>query len=277
VLKFARARGYSAPFDRDEEALRLAASAPVAAAHAPRFLGRCVVDGHHISVESAAPGARLSALLRSGVSRKRKVDAVETVAAWLLDMMRETGVGTAGREVERLARDVLPTWPAGSLSESVLVELGALPAVLQHNDMGSWNVVFYRHRGFTALDWESSRAEGLPLWDMLYFLADALTLIDGSADEPEGFSRLFRGEAPSSPLLFRWVRRCVEALAIPKPLVGMIATTCWLHHGLSRIPRAEALGTYGAAPPAGAWRAETYALSWLSDPALGEGWRAWDV
>ena len=60
-----------------------------------------------------------------------------------------------------------------------LVErLPAVPAVLQHNDLGTWNVVT-DGRAFMAVDWESARPDGMPLWDLCYFLADALPRLAG--------------------------------------------------------------------------------------------------
>lgn len=278
VLKFSRASGYTDPFERDERGLGLAASAGGStAAHAPRLLGRAVVLDHHISLETAAPGGRVSALLRSAVSRRRKERIVDAVADWVLRVGRETGggVGSAAAEVERLARDLVPSWHAYGVQPSLLDGLERLSGVLQHNDLGSWNIVADDRGRFTVLDWESARPSGLPLWDLLYFLADALTLLDGTAGDPGGFTRLFRGEAPSSTRLFAWTRRAVESLAIPPSAVGAIATTCWLHHGLSRLARADALGRHVEQAAALGWRADSYANAWLSEPGLGPGWCAW--
>ena len=279
VLKFSRAPGYPDPFDQDQRGLRFVEGAGgAAAAHAPRLLGRAVVEGHDISLETAALGGRLSAVLRSAISQRRKERAVDAIAAWVLEIGRETATrtGSGAAELERLARDVIPAWGSRGVQLSLLRGLENVPGVLQHNDLGSWNVVVGDdHRLFTALDWESARLPGLPRWDLLYFLADALTLLDGTASEPDGFARLFRGEAPSSARLFAWTRRAVDSLAIPTDAVGAIATTCWLHHGLSRVARKTALGRHTGQAAAMGWRADTYAEAWLTDPALGPGWRVW--
>ena len=90
-----------------------------------------------------------------------------------------------------------------------------LLGVLQHNDLGTWNVVS-DDGDFVVVDWENVRQSALPLWDLLYFLGDAFVLLDGSHDPerlPMRIARLFAGEAPSSPLLFSWVRRAAERRA----------------------------------------------------------------
>ena len=150
--------------------------------------------------------------------------------------------------------------------------------MLQHNDLGSWNVVARPRLGFTVLDWESARRHGLPLWDLLYFLVDVLPQVDGARTEEERTGtaiRLLRGESPSSRVLFRWLQRVVEETGLPTDAVGPIATLCWLHHGLSHLARsgkAESVeeGSAAELPPV-----ERIAPAWLADPALGPGWSVW--
>jgi len=163
---------------------------------------------------------------------------------------------------------------------SDLVErVGPVPAVVQHNDLGSWNIVTAAETVFTAVDWESARAEGFPLWDLVYFLTDALLHVDG-ASHPEQRNahnvRLFRGELESSAILFRWLRRATEALAIPDAAVGPLVTLCWLHHGMSGLHRRNAVETY-APTTVGASLADARRIAglWVSTPGLGSEWNAW--
>jgi hypothetical protein len=116
------------------------------------------------------------------------------------------------------------------------------------------------------------------LWDLLYFLVDVLPQLDGARSARERAElaiRLLRGEAPSSPVLFGWIRRAVEETAVPDQAVGPVATLCWLHHGLShsdRSARAEGVeeGSAAQLPPV-----ERIAPEWLADPTLGPGWSRW--
>jgi hypothetical protein len=281
VLKFARVPGYTAPFDRDERGLRLAGEAGgVVAAHAPRLLGRLEVDGLHASLESAAVGRRLTHELQAGGSRAARLRVVDAVASWLVQMGRETAAppDTLMPERRRLAEEVLPRWTSWGIPTDLVERLPPLPGVLQHNDPGSWNIV-HGPRGFTAVDWESARRYGLPLWDLLYFLTDALLHLDGAwePDRRDGHNlRLFRGELASSNVLFAWVRRAVEAFSIPPAAVGPLATLCWLHHGVSHLARGDAVARH--APEFSAHElsdAERIARLWLSDESLGLNWRSW--
>ncbi len=279
VLKFARVPGYSEPFDRDERGLRLAGEAAATAAHAPRLVGRLEAEGLHASVETAAVGERLSTLVGRARGGRAALEAIEEIAAWIVRVGLETAAAPAAlqEERERLARGVLPRWAERGASRDLVDRLPELPAVLQHNDLGTWNVVA-GEEGFTVLDWESARRHGLPLWDLLYFLVDVLPQLDGarSAEERSAQAlRLLRGEAASSPVLFAWLRRAVEEMGIPPEAVGPVATLCWLDHGLSHVARSVAAerieaGSAGAVPPV-----ERIAPAWLADPALGPAWDRW--
>jgi hypothetical protein len=275
VAKFARAPGYGEPFDRDERGLGIVAKmGGVAAARAPQLIGRFEAGGFQASLETAGVGSRLSGLLGSAISTAAKQRIVETIASWLIEMAVETRgrFGSNRAEVERLRRDVLPRW---QVSPEILDGLDALPGVLQHNDLGAWNIVS-DGEGFTALDWESAQPAGLPLWDLWYFLADALHVIDGRQDDAvSSFRMLFRGEAPSSPLLFRHTRAAVAALRIPEMAVGRLACLCWLHHGLSHASRARTLDRHSPVGARMQWPTEAYPHVWLEDRMLGPGWSRW--
>ena len=283
ALKFARVRGFTAPFDRDASGLAVAAGGGDAVrARAPRLLGRFEVDGLPASVETAAVGARLTHLLLGRASRADKERAIDAVAAWTLDVARSTRrePDELAPERRRLAEEVVPRWHDRGVPAGLVDRVGSVPAVLQHNDLGSWNIVARSPSEFTAVDWESARAVGLPLWDLVYFLADALTHLDGASTgvdrRDEHNLRLFRGELPSSGILFRWLRRTVEALAIPDESVGLIVTLCWLHHGLSGVARRATADLHTPGDAAAELAdAERIARLWLRGDGLGPSWPAW--
>jgi hypothetical protein len=261
-----------AAFDRDEFGLGLARSAgEVVAAHSPSLLARLDVDGLPGSVETAAVGRPLHELLA-----RRPHSLVDSVAQWVVDM----GVATVvppeqlAPERQRLASDVLPAWGAHGAPDDLLLCLPPVPGVLQHNDLGSWNIVS-DGIGFTAVDWESARRVGMPLWDLLYLLADALVRMEGPGDADTMVDRclaLFRGTSPYSSTLFGWVRTAVARLGIAPEAVGPLATLCWMHHGLSATVRKSALE---AAPPAELGHLARLAGPWLADRELGPTWSAW--
>jgi Phosphotransferase enzyme family len=280
VIKFARIPGYREPFDRDERGLTLASSvATRVPTHAPRLLGRFEEAGLHASVESAATGRRLREWLSEPGPQAAKVRLIETIADWVVELGRKTSgpPEALAPERRRLTEEVVPQWSDRGARPDLAERLPSVNPVLQHNDLGSWNIVV-ANASFTALDWESARASGLPLWDLFYFLADALAVLDGSVSgeqRDEHTIPLFRGELPSSRILFRWTSRAVEAARVPPSAVGPIATLCWLHHSLSHVHRAAALEEFAVHVPSPIHGTERIAALWLGDPALGERWDRW--
>jgi hypothetical protein len=280
VLKFARVAGYSERFDNDERGLQLAhAAGGVVAAHAPQLVGRFDVEGIHASLETAAAGRRLPDVLVAPGDRNAKVRLIERIGGWIVELGRltQTPPETMGAERKRLGSDVVPRWNELGVRPDLVDELPRLPAVAQHNDLGAWNVVA-DDDNFVVLDWENHREGALPLWDLLYFLGNALVLLDGP-DAPERLparmARLFAGEAPSSPLLFSWVRRAAKEAAVPPDAVGAIATLCWLSHSLSARAHNLDLATFTPRDPPRMHGLEGIARTWMAHPALGPGWSVW--
>src|SRR4051812_12023658 len=179
VLKFSRIAGNAAPFEREQRAAAVVRKLPrEAARHAPTLVDTGSTDGLPYLVESRFPGRSLTEFLVSRAPLQRRVDHVQRVAEWLHVVASGTLAGTRAldAERERLTRDVLPGWPSGTAD--LVAATAAVPAVLVHNDVGTWNVVTDGRGGFGVIDWESAAEHGLPLWDLTYFLADALTLLD---------------------------------------------------------------------------------------------------
>lgn len=283
VLKFARVRDYTDPFDRDEEGLALAAGGgPRVRRHSPRLVARFAVDGFQASIETAALGQSLAAFLHGRGSRPRKLAMLDSIAEWVVEVGTATAAPATALvpELERLARDVVPSWGPAAEDADPEVGLPGVPATLQHNDLGSWNIVVDGD-GFTALDWESARLHGAPLWDLLYLLMDALAHLDGTpttlADRERHFAQLFRGELDSSRFMFRWLGEAAARLELRPDVVPLLASLCWMHHGLSPAARRAAMDRHDdrAVPSFWLQLVERLARRWLTDPGLGRIWPAW--
>jgi hypothetical protein len=280
ALKFARIPGLGSLFDRDERGLRLAErSAAVVADHAPRLVGRLEVGGLHASVETAARGETLMAALAPTRPHTERLATVERIAEWLVRLGDETAAPPETLEPERrrLAAEVVPRWVAEGLPRTFVADLPPIRAVLQHGDVFGENVVLEDRGPFTVLDWESAREHGLPLWDLFYFLTRAIGVLDDlqtEAEREEHFVRLWRGELPSSELLFGWTRRAVTASGVPPAAVGPLATLLWLSYALLDLDEAvEIEQATGDAPPQPT--TALFARRWLSEPGLGPGWDRW--
>jgi hypothetical protein len=249
------------------------------AAHAPHLLGRFDVDGIHASLETFASGRRLRDVLITPGDRAAKLDLIERLGSWIVELGRRTQTSpeTMGPERERLRNKVVPSWAELGVGPELVDDLPPVPAVAQHNDLGAWNVVA-EDEDFTVLDWENVRPNALPLWDLLYFLGNALVLLDGPyAPEqlPVRMARLFAGQTSASPLLFSWVRRGAEASSVPLDAVTAIATLCWLSHSLSAGEHNIDIATFTPGDPPRQHGLEGMAEAWMEHPALGPGWSVW--
>ncbi len=268
LIKVARRSGDHEAFDDDELGQRIVSRAgAVVQTHAPTALGRFWVGDHAASVETAVPGQPLSAILRA--NRTEGPEIVDRVAGWIVDVGRATArpAPEMRPEHQRIRSEVLPRFAV--VEGSVLDAMADVPAVLSHGDLHSRNVLADQHE-FGVVDWESARACSFPLWDLCYFLADALAQVDGARSLEErtaGMLDLFRGVAPSSPKLFHWLRLGVSSLAIHPDAVGPLVATLWMHHTAAAMDLSDEARI---APPV-----ERIAPIWLRDPSLGLHWAAW--
>jgi hypothetical protein len=278
VVKFLRIPDHREPFERDERGLRIAEREPLAAAHAPRLLGRFELDGIHASVETAALGEELTRYLAGNRPPRHRLQRVEEVADWIVALSRSTlGPPEAlGPELERLERVLIPFWRDLPAPARLLGTLAGVRPVLAHNDLGCWNVLVTRD-SFTVLDWEAAVEHGLPLWDLVQFLTDAFATFDrvGDMEREDYLVRLFRGELPHSRLLFAWLGRGVEAADVPASAVGPIVTLGWLHRPAAQLQHALFVPGREPAEPRPPSRTERFARRWLAEPGLGDRWDRW--
>jgi hypothetical protein len=280
IVKCSRVPGNEAPFDRDERALQGLEILPAPLRRrAPTLAGRLQVDGLPVAVETAAPGQPLHVVL-PGARLEDATGMIDRIASWVVDVAAATSLPSTDlrAELRRLDTSVVPQWSGKGAPRGLAAALPPLPAVLQHNDLGCWNVLV-RGEDFTVVDWESSRRAGLPLWDLVYFLTDALTALSDRADgrsKEHVVAALLRGELPLSTALFTRVAEGAGQLGVPLTAVGPVVTLAWLHHGLSADARARTGAAHGATTGAASATGplQRVASYWLSDPALGVGWQA---
>jgi hypothetical protein len=271
VLKFARLRGHTGPFERDARGYELAlAAGATVVARCPRPLGRIELDGYHAALEEAAQGTELTRLLRFPISREAKLRAVEPVARWLHDVARDTASTPEafGPERERLERVGAPA--------ALVDALPPVPGVFRHNDLGEENVVV-GDGGFKVVDWEWAQRDSLALADLVFFAQRVLRIVDGAdtdAEREPHFVDLMLGRAPGSGVVFRWIREQAALLGLPPEAVGTLVSVA-LHERAARGAeyRLDAERLTGAS--LGASFPERTLAAWLAEPELGPGWDRW--
>ncbi len=114
------------------------------------------------------------------------------------------------------------------------------PLVFQHGDPGTWNI-WVTPSGRTAfLDWEAAETQGMPLWDLFYFIRtygawSARATISG--DVTKGFGDQFLTASPFQALMVEATARYCERVGLPAEFIEPLFYTCWMHRGLKEATR----------------------------------------
>ena len=119
----------------------------------------------------------------------------------------------------------------------------SLPLVFQHGDPGVWNLLVQPSGKVSFLDWEACDPEGLPLWDLFYFLRSAAThasRVEGVRGWMRPVLRHFLEGSPFTPAIAGAVRSYVDAVGVPPTLVGPLFHLCWVHRALKEAGRLPA-------------------------------------
>jgi hypothetical protein len=129
--------------------------------------------------------------------------------------------------------------------ETIAQSPSAFPTVFQHGDPGIWNVMATDSGGVAFLDWEAAEQEGMPLWDLFYFLRSYGTWMSrraGMRDSLKSFAKNFILPSEPSKLLFGLTQKYCERVHLHTGLVEPLFYTCWMHRALkeaTRLTKAE--------------------------------------
>ncbi|MGH7516843.1 MAG: phosphotransferase family protein [Gemmatimonadales bacterium] len=164
---------------------------------APRVLFCDERSGGLALGETALAGQPLFSLLTAESYRDLAFRGVD----WLADLagpLAGRTAGAAGAVVEAALRDFAAAFgpvadPAElRATERLVAPLADLPSVLEHRDFSPWNVHVAPDGGLVAYDWESAEPAGLPLTDLVYFLAYLAFFYDRAINRgrcPESYRR----------------------------------------------------------------------------------------
>lgn len=203
VLGFVHARGENTPrlvakmarLPDGAAALELEA-ANLGAAHAhgevpgasvPRCIACVAWRGSHVLLETAVPGSPLKPprLRRDAAGWSAKV------TRWLVALHGATrGAALGPHGLNRCVHDPFAALHAAGGQLAALAirtaavlpeELTKLPAVLEHGDLASPNVLADEHGELSVVDWEQADPAGLPAADLFFFLNYAAGARDGAS------------------------------------------------------------------------------------------------
>jgi hypothetical protein len=191
--------------------------------------------------QSALMGAPLRSSLPDG-------PALDALLTWVGDV----GVATAGPaapgEVAARLDPLLDRFLSTShpdpaerraLGDAVaaLTAAPGLPLVLEHGDLGAWNVLVGPDGRPAVLDWEAAERRGMPLWDLLYLVRSCAASSAGRRNREEAVRDVVRRQGPFGGLQARVVAGAAAALGIDRSLVAPLVLTCWMHRAVKESSR----------------------------------------
>jgi len=115
----------------------------------------------------------------------------------------------------------------------------AFPLVVQHGDPGTWNMLVSKQGKIILIDWESGEPQGMPLWDLFYFLrayASWVSRKQGRRDNLTSFAKQFL-KPPWLVLLQNVTQSYSHQISLAEELIEPLFYTCWMHRALKEAAR----------------------------------------
>lgn len=233
VVKLPRSAGDDSSLAAEASGLRAAAGRGLdAEGAAPQLLTSErpeALGGWPTLVESALAGRAL----RPEVVRRRPGRAVAAVEPWVRRLARDADRRPAGERLDRLVARPLDAVATLGRTEQDLVdrtldlcrplEQAELPVVLEHGDLSHPNVLVGAGGRVGVVDWERAEPAGLPLHDLVFFLA----YVAGArhrARTPEDQEAAVRAEEAATAEV---LRAHAGELGVPTSLVAPLVVACW--------------------------------------------------
>jgi len=248
IAKLPLSRSVDSALEREALLIREhATAAETAGASVPNAQIRELPDGRRVFLHRPLEGAPAAILLASG--RERMETVAMLVTGWLERWNRET-VSIRPLEQRLLEREVLD--PASIVSPFIdhgaelIAHLTArcaavrgkqAPLVASHNDLTMWNVLIDPGRSLGILDWETARAESLPMLDFSYALADIAAAAARYTDRKRGYEACFGAHGRYTGIAAQIERRLRECLGVPPDVAALSFDACWIQHAANEVRR----------------------------------------
>ncbi len=173
----------------------------------------------------------------------------QAAVAWLTDLGAETVTWQPAPAVAGALRQLFERFMAlyhlpdaeRDFLASQIARLGEterpFPLVFQHGDPGPWNILVAPDGRVALLDWESAEPQGMPLWDLFYFLRSYALNVSraaGISDRLEGVARHLLDESPLSGWIVGTVRDYCAQVRLGSQYVEPLYYACWMHRALKQ-------------------------------------------
>lgn len=119
------------------------------------------------------------------------------------------------------------------------------PAVFQHGDPGSWNLLVTAENQVAFLDWENAIEHGVPLWDLFYFLRSycvAAGQKSGNFGVLPAIEHFMLEQSPLSGFIVDALERYCRRVELDTKLVEPLFFMCWIFWAVKQATLVETIG-----------------------------------
>lgn len=186
-------------------------------------------------------------------------DAVDWIVKLGIASANTVAATAVAAALMKLYRRFVEIYPLSNSEAEFLVEqIGVIgrggpnfPLVFQHGDLGMWNLLVSAEDRVIVIAWGAGEPEGLPLWDLFYFLrsyGNWMSRVQGHKDPLKNFAQNFLEPSPVLELLRKTLERYCSGVGLRPELIAPLFYTCWMHRALKESTRLQnaalSQGTY---------------------------------
>lgn len=245
LVKMVRDPAYNDRLENEWHALERLAAQGIGEGVLPRV----PFAGHHAGLAIVAETAIEGQPFRKVARWTADDPALRAGVDWLTQLGARTAAGADPRQVADALAQLAARFGAiyrlepadarflAERIEALRSEPGEFPLVFQHGDPGTWNVLVTPSGETAFIDWESAEPDGMPLWDLFYFLRSYVVSAAraGGQHQPlDGFAAHFLDEGALSGALADAVARYRAQVGLTAAMAETLFYTCWLHRALKQ-------------------------------------------
>lgn len=239
VAKVARLPGLSASLEQETKVLKsVQALRPDGFNSIPRVIAFEEYCGHAILVETAIAGQSMS----PPVVRRDSAGCCHIVANWLVDVHRPQNGKTGSSRFDLFTgslRYFANAFPLSAEEEQALEQTwllvsplqGALlPPVLEHGDLSHPNLILSKAGGLGVVDWELALLDGMPTFDLFFFLTYVAFSLHHAGRKGEYLSPFHRAFFTEDAWTLPYVKAYINGIGLPADLLRPLFVLCWARY-----------------------------------------------
>lgn len=246
IVKMVRDPVYNARLENEYRALALLDERGV---RGKAVFPKAEFFGHHNGLAIAGESHIDGVPFRAETEATADCPYARDVVDWLIHLGAATACPSSPTQVATVLEELLSSFAElyspsdevyGFLADQITTVgrfQGEFPLVFQHGDPGTWNIFVTKERRVAFLDWEAAEPQGMPLWDLFYFLRSYSTWVarkGGTRDTLKGFQEQFLSEGPMAQFVAETTERYIQQVALPRAMVEPLFYTCWMHRALKQ-------------------------------------------